>query len=50
MDLTKVFESVRTASRSLSLLSDAKINEVLTALAKEVEAQNSYILAENQKV
>jgi glutamate-5-semialdehyde dehydrogenase len=49
MDLTKVFESVRTASRSLSLLSDAKINEVLTALAKEVEAQSSYILAENQK-
>ena len=49
MDLTKVFESVRTASRSLSLLSDAKINEVLTALAKEVEAQSNYILAENQK-
>ena len=47
--MTKVFESVRTASRSLSLLSDAKINEVLTALAKEVEAQSSYILAENQK-
>lgn len=47
--MTKVFESVRTASRSLSLLSDVKINEVLTALAKEVEAQSSYILAENQK-
>ena len=49
MDLTNVFEAVRTASQTLNLLSNEQINNVLDKLADEVVAQSSYILAENKK-
>lgn len=49
MDLTAVFKSVKAASRSLNLVSDKKINEVLLALADEVEKQSSKILEGNAK-
>jgi glutamate-5-semialdehyde dehydrogenase len=44
-----IFESVKRASRKLSLLSDEKINEVLTKLADSVEENVELILNENQK-
>jgi glutamate-5-semialdehyde dehydrogenase len=43
------FERVREASRHLNKIDVNTINEVLKALADEVEKQTSYILAENQK-
>ena len=49
MDLTKVFQQVKAASRSLTLISKAKTNEVLVALASEVEAKSADILAANAK-
>ena len=49
MDLRNTFETVRLASRSLNLLSNERINEVLLALAVEAENQVDYILTENQK-
>lgn len=49
MDLTNVFDAVRTASRSMSLISKQKTDEVLCALADEVVAKTQYILEANQK-
>ena len=49
MDLTKVFQQVKAASRSLTLISKEKTNEVLIALASEVEAKSADILAANAK-
>ena len=49
MDLTKVFQQVKAASRSLTLISKEKTNEVLVALASEVEAKSADILAANAK-
>lgn len=49
MDLTTTFESVRAASRSLALLADDKINELLNAVADAAIQQTPYILAENEK-
>lgn len=49
MDLTKVFQQVKAASRSLTLINKEKTNEVLIALASEVEAQSADILAANAK-
>ena len=49
MDLRNTFETVRLAARSLNLLSNERINEVLLALAVEAENQVDYILTENQK-
>jgi len=49
MDLTNIFEAVQQASRSLALVEDSKINEILNAVADEAIAQTSFILTENQK-
>lgn len=49
MDLTPVFQNVKAASRSLTLISKQKTNEVLTALAAAVEANAETILAANAK-
>lgn len=49
MDLTTVFQQVKAASRSLTLISKEKTNEVLLALANEVEAKSADILAANEK-
>ncbi len=47
--LTEIFEQVQRASRSLSLLGDEKINEIIREVADEAIKQSAYILAENQK-
>lgn len=49
MDLTKVFQQVKAASRTLTLISKEKTNEVLLALANEVEKRTDYILSANEK-
>lgn len=45
----RTFELVAEASKSLNLLQQDQINEVLEAIAKETEAKMYYILSENQK-
>ncbi|WP_455672112.1 glutamate-5-semialdehyde dehydrogenase [Phocaeicola sp.] len=47
--LTDIFQSVREASRTLAFCDEAKINEVLCAVADATEAQAAQILAENEK-
>lgn len=47
--LTETFEQVQRASRSLSLLGDEKINEIIRAVADEAVRQSDFILAENRK-
>jgi glutamate-5-semialdehyde dehydrogenase len=49
MNLTATFESVRNASRSLAFVNDQAIQDVLLAVADAAQANQSYILAENQK-
>lgn len=49
LDLNFLFETVRTASRSLLQLTDPKISLVLHALADEILLNSSKILEENQK-
>jgi len=44
-----IFQSVKTASRSLNLLTDKIINQVLNAVADEAIAQTEFILSENKK-
>jgi glutamate-5-semialdehyde dehydrogenase len=44
-----IFQSVKRASRKLGLLSDEKINEVLSRLANSAEENIELILNENQK-
>lgn len=48
-NLKETFESVRMASRSLAMLEDCKINDILNAVADAAIAQTDYILAENKK-
>ena len=48
-NLKETFESVRMASRSLAMLEDCKINDILNAVADAAVAQTDYILAENKK-
>lgn len=48
-NLKETFESVRIASRSLAMLEDCKINDILNAVADAAVAQTDYILAENKK-
>lgn len=48
-NLKETFESVRVASRSLAMLEDCKINDILNAVADAAIAQTDYILAENKK-
>ncbi len=47
--LNELFEKVQQASRSLSLLSDDKINEVILAVADEAVRRKDFILDENRK-
>lgn len=47
--LTEIFEQVRQASWSLSLLSDEKRSEIIRAVADEALRQSAFILAENKK-
>lgn len=47
--LTETLEQVQRASRSLSLLGDEKINEIIRAVADEAVRQSAFILAENRK-
>ena len=44
-----IFESVLSASRTLNLLNDETINQVLLAVAAKAEAETRSILAANQK-
>ena len=44
-----IFESVLSASRTLNLLNDETINQVLLAVAAKAEAETQSILAANQK-
>lgn len=48
-NLKETFESVRMASRSLAMLEDCKINDILNAVADAAIAQTDYILTENKK-
>ncbi|HEX5168019.1 MAG TPA: hypothetical protein VFW11_02515 [Cyclobacteriaceae bacterium] len=47
--LKNIFESVQHASRSLSLISEQKVNQVLALLAETTERNIDSILGENQK-
>lgn len=49
MDLTNTFKQVQAASRSINLLTDNQINEILIAVAQAAVEQSEYILAENAK-
>lgn len=49
MKLEQTFQNVQSASRSINLLTDEKINEILLAVADAAVAQSDFILAENQK-
>lgn len=49
MALQQTFEKVRQASRKLNLLSEEKINSILSDLADRTVAQSATILAENEK-
>ena len=49
MNLTEIFNQVRNASRVSASLEDARINEILNAVADAALAETPYILAENAK-
>ncbi len=49
MSLTPIFAAVQEASRQLPALSDARINQVLEAVADAALAQTEHILSENRK-
>ena len=49
METNELFAAVRDASKTLVGLDDAKVREVLLAVADEAEKQTDYILSENQK-
>lgn len=49
MEYKNKFEQALKATRALNLLDEQTINHVLITLAKEVEAQAEFILAENSK-
>lgn len=48
-DTKQLFESANVASKTLLLLSEQEINEILRAIAKETKSKIYYILSENQK-
>lgn len=48
-DTKKLFEAAQIASRSLILIKDEEINQVLEAIAKETETKTFYLLQENLK-
>ena len=47
--MENIFQSVKTASRSLNLLSNETVTLVLSAIADEIIAQTDFILSENKK-
>ncbi|MEG1838436.1 MAG: glutamate-5-semialdehyde dehydrogenase [Bacteroidaceae bacterium] len=49
MNLLPTFEAVQTASRSLALLEDTKVNEILDAVAQAAISETPFILSENAK-
>jgi glutamate-5-semialdehyde dehydrogenase len=49
MDCTTIFKNVKRAGRTLDLLDDHKINEILLAIADAAEKSASYIISENAK-
>jgi glutamate-5-semialdehyde dehydrogenase len=49
MDCTPVFKKAVKASRSLTVISEDKVNEILRLVADKAEADTDYILSENQK-
>lgn len=49
MDCTPIFKQVLQASRTLNLLSNEKINEVLLDVAEAAESNTEIILKENEK-
>lgn len=48
-DTKQLLKSAQIASKSLLLLEEKEINDVLKAIAKETELKTHYILSENQK-
>ena len=49
MNLLTTFKTIQIASRSINLLTDDQINNILLAVADAAVAQTDYILAENAK-
>ncbi len=49
MAVSRIFEQVCVASKTLNRLSDKQINAVLLDVADEAESQTEYILSENRK-
>ena len=49
MDLTETFKNVKTASKSLALLTDAQRNEILMAVADAIVDYKERILVANEK-
>jgi glutamate-5-semialdehyde dehydrogenase len=49
LELNQTFEKATKAARSLNLVSDAQINNVLVDLAEQAIANTGFILAENDK-
>jgi glutamate-5-semialdehyde dehydrogenase len=49
MDCTSIFKNVKRAGRTLDLLEDKKINEVLLAIADAAEKSAQFIISENAK-
>ena len=49
MALEQLFKDVQKASRTLAVLDDRKINEILLDLADKAEAQIPFLLVENEK-
>lgn len=49
MNITNLLEQIRSASRSLHLTADDKMNEILNAIADAAIEQTPYILLENRK-
>lgn len=47
--MKETFKKVQTASRSLAVLDDNKINEILNAVADAILVQTPYLLAENER-
>lgn len=47
--MRNIFQSIQKASRSLNLLNDNTINEILDTLAEETIVKTEYILSENKK-
>jgi glutamate-5-semialdehyde dehydrogenase len=49
MDLTEIFKRVKTASKSLALLTDEQRNEILMAVADAIVDYKERVLVANEK-